>query len=274
MQIMICKLDHVTTFAFVLFFFTIVRSALVTPPSTGLGSDSNYFFQNNGDNIEQLSVTIAIEEDLVSENGWTVQLNGYSSQTDSLTWVWQQYSIGLDPNGVSFGGFICAWEDPSETNNFNDLLLSFQQGFNVTTLSESQIIPAGTQFFILLNNDDSGTITQATYAITINGQTFSGTIDMQDEVTLTGSTPTAAELAPIHAFTLNMVGWESCEQAVFSSGSGTISYSSTISSFFPVSVEPTNLGLISVASCETSNIVYGQLSDNAGSMFIQTFQVP
>ena len=57
-----------------------------------LASNSNYFLEEGGNPILGLSVKVRIDTELVSSNnGWSMQLNGYSPSGN--TNGWQQYVV-------------------------------------------------------------------------------------------------------------------------------------------------------------------------------------
>jgi hypothetical protein len=132
----------------------------------------------------------------------------------------------------------------------------------------STILPAGYKLQISLQNDISGNINKATYVIIDDkGNT-------QANVTrslLSESGVTAADLAPIIAFELNLVGPINGESAVLSSGAGTIVYAASVP-LTVLSQEPScaESGYI---TAETANSVYGVLPAGPSNTFTQTFDV-
>jgi hypothetical protein len=253
-----------------------LAAALIPPPEVGLKSNFNYYLHDNGSIIHDLLATIDIKEDLVLSNaaGWTIQLNGYSPPTDSDTWVFQQFSIGLEPPaGTSLVASICQWAFSSALSGPSALSLKLMDFVSFVELSQAQTIPAGSQLSIRLLGDPSGTIFAGNFSATIGGKTTLQTLDMRQETLIGGSTPSAANFAPITAFTLNIVGWGGCSVSTFSGGSGTITYSSNVSRFEGLNVEPKNLGLAQDITCETSNVGYGQISVGLRSKVTQTFSI-
>ena len=71
----------------------------VPPPASGLGSNSNYFLNNNGKSINDVSTTIALSTAIAASAGFGFQLNAYSP--DNETCAIQQYVIVVDTTGLS-----------------------------------------------------------------------------------------------------------------------------------------------------------------------------
>jgi hypothetical protein len=68
----------------------------VPPPAVSLESNFNYFFQNNGNILEDVHVIVEIDEDFVSlGNGVGFQLNCYSPLNRKSVIVWQQFVIAM-----------------------------------------------------------------------------------------------------------------------------------------------------------------------------------
>jgi hypothetical protein len=61
----------------------------VVPPSGGLAGNSNYYIYSNGNALLDVTVTVDITEDLVSDIGFGLQLNAYSN-ANALS-AWQQF---------------------------------------------------------------------------------------------------------------------------------------------------------------------------------------
>ena len=67
------------------------------PPSSGLGSNSNYFLNNSGASLNGVATTIGLSTDIVASAGFGFQLNAYLP--DNETCVIQQYVIAVDTSG-------------------------------------------------------------------------------------------------------------------------------------------------------------------------------
>jgi hypothetical protein len=98
-----------------------------------------------------------------------------------------------------------------------------------------------------------------TQQITMIGQPLAG-----------GGTITAADLAPIIAYQLDLVGWANKVKTVFSSGAGTITYSATTPMTVQSTVPPDVEGF---PTAEQSNSLYGELPSDTRLTFVQTFSV-
>jgi hypothetical protein len=202
-----------------------------------LGSSANYFFSSPNsagscDLLTGVTVTIAITEDLVAappppnpppkftQSGFAFQLNASSPKGDpgDLDWIiWQQYIIGV--HGTVVGTL----------NNWTAASLSNGQTINgpdparvLLAPPSPNMIPAGTTLKITLQNDADGNVT---------GVTFDALGEPAQSIALSALTTTGGEqvgttfVAPIVAFTLDLVGPGDGKYAAFTSGAGTITYS-------------------------------------------------
>jgi hypothetical protein len=240
----------------------LLRADPVAPPAAGLGSNSNYILFNNCNPVLGLTVTINVTQDIVCQSasgpttGFGFQLNAYSPKNE--TSAWQQYVVALFSSELI--GAVDNWPI-SGPNIINDF-------FNLTGTPSTNRLPAGWQIRISLQNDSQGNITGATYVV-IDSQ---GNTKANATKTLTSiSGVTAADIAPITAFELNLVGPVNGESAVLSSGAGTIVYSAS-SPLTVLNVEPscTESGYI---TAETANSFYGELSGSPSTVFTQSFEV-
>lgn len=245
-------------------------------PNDGLGSGSNYFLADvNLRNFLGLKVSILINEDLVAapptagnQPGFAFQLNT-SSPIDSANpenpnWiVWQQYIIGVGGTTLR-----CA------ANNWTAASLSGTQTINspallLATLANPNVIPAGTTLSIELTNDSAGNVTGAIFNCTPGGKTQA--ITLKDLTLASGGPVTTADLAPIVAFELNLVGPGDLKHAHFTSGSGTFTYSAT-NFMTPLASLPTDVA-DGVTTGETSNSVYSTLPAGPSNNIVQSFSV-
>jgi hypothetical protein len=237
--------------------------ATVSAPAAGLGSDSNYILYSNCSPLINLSVTITVTEDLVwqstsgtapTENGFGFQLNAYSptgSQCD-----WQQYIIAL--LGTELTGWADNWASSGQLLN---------QMVDLTPLP-NVTIPAGYSLQISLANDNDGNVVAATYVVVDNlGNTQANVT--QELLAIQGVT--SADLAPITAFELDLVGPYNGESAVLSSGAGTITYEAT--SLLTVLNQEPSCTETPVITAETANSFYGLLPAASSNTFTQSFNV-
>jgi hypothetical protein len=231
----------------------------VTAPGAGLGSNSNYFLYSCS-SILDLSVTINVTQDIVGSDGFGFQLNAYSGSGDFDGA--QQYVITIDPQGNVYAA-VDNWQNGS-TQLINDFDL-------ITTLS-SATLPAGYSLTIALQNDANGNITGAAYTVTDgSGNTVaSTTIDLLS-LTVPGTTNpvTAADLAPIVAFQLDLVDWANGGSTTLSSGAGEIIYNAysdlTVGNTEPACVD------WDYVTVETANSIYSAMPAGPGQMFTQAF---
>jgi len=230
-------------------------------PSAGLGSNSNYLLYSAGaqpgtcNNLTGLSVTINIDTDLVGSIGFGFQLNAYSPKGNQS--AWQQYVMTVI-NSAELTGAVDNWP-VSGANLINNF-------FSLLSLPSSNKLSAGYQLTIALENDTTGNVTGARYIVVDNhGNT-------QADVTkslLSISGVTAADLAPITAFEINLVGPDYGLPTNLSSGAGTITYAAS-SLLTVLNAEPacTESGYI---TAETANSFYGLMPSSPDYEFTQSF---
>jgi hypothetical protein len=240
-------------------------------PDSGLGSNSNYILYDRCNALRNVSVEITITEDIVCQssangslsppgnvptNGFGFQLNGYSAAAE--TCAWQQYVIALF--GTKLIGAVDNWP-VSGSNIINDF-------FVLVDLGEAKL-PAGYRIEIRLGSDpNNGNVTQARYIVLDNQ---SRTVADTTVVLASISGVTTADLAPLTAFELNLVGPINAESCVLSSGAGTILYYSD-STLRATDIRPTCTES-SYITAETANSHYGTLGGFGTSSKIQTFTV-
>ena len=139
--------------------------------------------------------------------------------------------------------------------------------FHVATLS-SQEIPAGYQLAIWLVYDLTEDVTGAIFAVTDDSGNEIGHVEQKLVSDVDGS---PAQVAPIVALELNLVGPVNGESAVLSSGAGTITYSA-VPPLTALLQEPpcTESGYI---TGETANSFYSVLPDTPANSLTQSFSV-
>ncbi len=237
----------------------------VPVPPSGLGSNSNYIFDSKCNPLLGLTVTINVTQDIVCKSvsgsttssetkGFGFQLNAYSPKKEKS--AWQQYVIALFGNEIT--GAVDNWPltGPNIINNF----------FSMTELPGK--IPAGYQLKIALHNDAKNNITGATYSVVDNhGKTLASVTKVLTSL----SGVTSADIAPIIAFEVNLVGPVNSESAVLSSGEGSIIYEAT-TPMTALNAEPScaESGYI---TAETANSVYGVLNSGPSTEFSQSFNI-
>lgn len=241
---------------------------------SGLGGSANYILgDSNCQVLKDVQVTIEITTDLFTKNvsgpnkGFAFQLNANSKANQNAnknTWiVWQQYIIGVGP-GIS--GAVNNWTVPA--------LKSGNQTINspairlVKKLSTRNKIPKGFKLTFILKNDKAGNVESVTFVVDRgkNKKTITKT-----QVLKKVPGVTSAELAPIVAFELNLVGPGDLASAKFLSGAGKITYSSSTTLTAQNAIPP--CAGSSTTTGETSNSVYGALPASASETFTQCFSV-
>ncbi|HLI85058.1 MAG TPA: hypothetical protein VKV17_14140 [Bryobacteraceae bacterium] len=125
----------------------------VPPPAGGLGSNSNYFLNNSGKNLNSVATTMDIATDIVASAGFGFQLNAYSPANE--TCAIQQYVIAVDTGG-QMTCIVNNWQNASKAliNNWVPLYKL-----------PSAALPAGYECRIALQNDNAGNVTAATYTV-------------------------------------------------------------------------------------------------------------
>jgi len=194
------------------------------PPTTGLISNYNYFLGDGGKPLTGVSATMNVDVDLISTaNGWSFQFNGYSTEGPNVWTEWQQYVIYLEPSSTQLWARIDTWSGTAPSDELNRIDVP------LATLT-SPTVKAGSQFKFTLNNDSSGNVTGATYAVNDNTGKLLGnvTIDIVGQILLTTKEPaTTANLAPLAAFQFNIGGDFGGNTSTFAGGAGTITYAAS-----------------------------------------------
>jgi hypothetical protein len=227
----------------------IIIVLLITVSSTQPSSNRNLWLFDGNNNLESTSVNIIVDQDLTSGDGMSIQLNCLCPSASPLSF--QQFFFTMRPPDVNslFG----------EVNTWIGANLEVQIAVEIEVISSLPTpgtIPEGWNLMITLGNDDNGDITSVQFAILADDSILaSENIDLTQ---LTQSSGSPASLSPIYAYTVNIVGFGGSQSAVFTSGSGIISYSSETQlqtdndapsgSVFPNGVQP--------ATGETSNMQY------------------
>jgi len=249
---------------------------LLAPPSNGLESSSNYVLYSDCDQLSGVSITIDVTEDLVAapptageQYGFSFQLNAWSPPNRAYPqdpeWiVWQQYIIGVRPTSIV-----------GAVNNWTAASLSGEQTINSPTLLLAQppqpdMIPAGTQLTITLLTDQHGNVNGVTFAAT-PGQ--SHTLMLTSLTKTSGGAVTSADLAPIVAIELNLVGPGDYKFANLISGAGTITYAASNSLEPLPSLPPCIAPGSSGGTGESSNSIYGELPSTPSTTFTQSFGI-
>ncbi len=248
----------------------------VPAPHAGLGSNSNYFLYSDCNPVMGLSVTIDITKDIVSDIGFSFQLNAYSPQGANC--VWQQYGFS----------FLTTNHAPLQARAFVDNWPSanFKQSQNLgpgNMINHKEImlnlpgdrLPSGYQLMINLKYDQNENVVGAAYTILDNAGKSTSTEMLLESLTYADSAGrvrpvTSAALAPINSFVLNLVGPNDGKHSNLSAGAGTFTYAA--SSPLKVSREdPRCTSAQKTRTAETTNSVYGTLPAGPNQTITQSF---
>ena len=249
----------------------------VLPPPGGLISNVNYFFDNLGDNLTSLEVSVKLDADFVSaDNGFSFQMNCWSPTAAEIKIHWQQYVISLPPNSTQLYAVVNNWTDwerKRDTLVINDWeplgnplpTAALKAGYLLEWVLEMDANPTSV--------DGSGhNVTAANFNV------YDENWDLRSKrIPLIGlqryddptKLVTTAELAPIVAFTFNIGGWANGLAATLTSGSGIITYSG-FKMLQVNSQEPTFIGLRQ-GTAETANLVFGTLPPTYAEATMQEF---
>jgi len=249
-------------------YWTWVPASVAAPPNP-LGSNSNYYFYGGVDSkgkyipIKDLVVTINVSQEIVTNPPCSLQLNCYSPSKDLD--AWQQYGISMAPSSNQLNSFAENW--PLSGNNLFNIE---PDGF--ITLPSDTTIPGGYKIVVQLNNDSSGNITGSVVTV-YNGSTKLGSqsITLIGQALASGGTVSEADLAPIVAFQLNLVGWANGDISALTSGSGIFRYSSstpmTAQSGEPADAESDYI------TAETANSIYSVVPSGSSTSFTQPWGI-
>ena len=235
-------------------------------PPVNFESNANQFLASNCMNLVGVSVTVTVGEDIVaavdsgSDNGFSIQLNCWSS--NNLHWVWQQYGFSVS------GKHLQIWID--NWTSFKDDPVNYQE--NIAKVPHATL-PAGYTLTLSLLNDAAGNITGAHYIVIDNtgNQICDRQMLNKNHYPHVGHIPKAASIT---SFQVNIVGPDNSEDVLFSSGSGDISYTAIPASpLIPGThfANPSCTNEIVASTAETSNMVYTSMSPNALMPLTQRF---
>jgi hypothetical protein len=251
---------------------------------TFFSSGDNAILIDNCTNLENLTVTLAVTEDLITvgDTGFSMQVNSYppaglTAQGSPL--IWFQYIIHVAEgslwwehqywaNGQSYApGQL--WP-PGYTPNPPDTtpwLPVFSHDFSLSpfgSATDNRIL-AGSVMQIALETDPNVNVEKMTFSVTDPGGNVS--TDHFD-------VPSYG-LFPIAGFELNVVGApQAGGRSTFSSGSGVLTYTVSSGTLAPQSGGPGSMcGQAAVVTAEQSNAVYGDITPSAGSTLSQTLHV-
>ena len=155
-----------------------------------------------------------------SANGYSLQLNCYSTEGPDITTEWQQYVIRAAAGGTEVFAMIDTWSGTQLTDELNRIQVSLAS-------LPSPTIPAGYTFTIALTYDGNHNVTGAVYNVINAGGKSAGSTTLTivgQTLRTTGNPATTANLAPIAAFQFDIGGVGGGEQATLTEGAGTVTY--------------------------------------------------
>jgi hypothetical protein len=246
-------------------------------PMAGLAGNYNYYFVDSTypDNcLIGVEITIDITTDLVSTNGFSIQLNAYSQSSDpySNNCSFQQYAFELG-EGFFFPNVNIY---PADSNN--PIIIPAGLEFHPPISITEAILPAGSRLTISIDYHKPLPVNNQMVPGIVKGATLSGLYNSKVPIqiqpypivlinytnAITGGKITTEDEAPITSFQLIIAGFDNGEKAAFTSGAGTITYRAQ-----------NNLVAVAggISAVETSNCLYGVLPAGPGNSVTQRFCV-
>ncbi len=249
----------------------------VLAPSGGLGSNSNYFLASDCSPVTGLSVTIDVTQDILSDIGFSFQLNCYSPQGANS--FWQQYIMEFDTaNGTPLKIFAMVdnWPSDSHRQALNEPAGSdlINTGGQPMLTLPTAALPVGYKIMITLEYDKEYNVNGAKFTvIDTKGKSTVKEIVLESLNANHTNPPkriTTADLAPIYAFELNLVGRTNSQNTYLLTGAGTFTYAAT-SSLTVLSKKPVCVAGQGIDTAETANSVYGALPAGPSKSISQSF---
>ena len=241
---------------------------LVAPPAGGLVSNVNYFLDAGGQPLTDVAATMNFDSDFASDaNGYSFQLNCYSTEGPNITTEWQQYVIRAAANSTELLALI---------NNWSGTALADELIYDQVVLATlpSPTIPAGYSCTIALTYDGDDNVTGAVF--TVRDETGksvgSTTLGIVGQTLQTTHKPaTTANLAPIAAFQFDIGGVGGGTRATLTEGVGTITYSAT-NTLTVVAAKPAYTDFDD-GTAESANLIFDPLPQAPSQEVSQSFVV-
>jgi hypothetical protein len=185
-------------------------------------SANNAILVNNCKNLQNLTVSLEVTEDLITlgDVGFSLQLNCFpqiTPQINGYSLRWIQYVIDVNSNSVYWG--IQYWSAQTVLPKtpgfgFNPSGNYGQNSQPPIASAKSNQMPKGSVMKIALATDSSGNVTSATFSIT----------DPKGKVSKYKFSFPSNALAAIYGFEVNLVAAPSAAPITFTSGAGTLTY--------------------------------------------------
>jgi hypothetical protein len=217
-----------------------------------------------------LTVTVKVTQDITSDIGFSIQLNA-DSPAGAEPDAWQQYGFTIIGNSIQ--GFINNWQ------NGNTAINCDQRNVGSTPLNNG--IPAGYTLVLQLQYDGSQNVIGAVYQVFDQNSNSSGPVTFLVQNAAcncafpSGFTCTGyqgvTDLSPITAFELNIVGPGGGQNANFSSGAGSITYSVGAPNQISAQIAQPACTEVTLITAETGNSSYGTLSACPAQSLTQQF---
>jgi uncharacterized protein (DUF2147 family) len=253
-------------------------------PLPTLSSSNNTILVDACKNLQNLTVTLTVTQDLVTvgDTGFSLQLNTYpqttsSAQGQTLNWLQYIIYVGFPANDLgweiqywSIGAKPYApnqpWPPGYQPNPANSTpwLPALSNDFNVLSFgpAPSGRIPAGSVMTIQLVTNAAGQVTSTNFSVLTDPKGKPSTASFPF--------PSGA-IFPIYGFQVDVVGPGGGSSCNFISGAGTLKYAVSSGT---LSVQTTNTcGGPQPGTGETSNAVYGPVTPASGSTVSQTLGV-
>jgi len=255
--------------------------SLEPEPVGGLISNANYWIGSGGANILGPSVTINIDNDLISTaDGFGFQLNAMSQFIPYTSKaVVQQFIIYSDRNTNDLKARIFIFFGQANSSTYSQVE-AIDISKPLATLPGINHIQAGSSVNITLQHAEIlgvGPVTGCAFTYTpVNGSAITVQISIGDGTIMsTGQKATLKDMSPIDAFALNIVADYSLDNgaiagvAKLSEGQGTITYSDRQ----PLTASNTTPSFSNIQSIteETANIIYAPLPGNRSIDVSQLF---
>jgi Hemopexin len=227
---------------------------LVPPPANGPVSNVNYFLDGGGQALTGVTATVDFDSDFNSSaNGYSLQLNCYSTEGPKVTTEWQQYVIRAGAGGSEVFAMIDTWSGTQLTDELNRIQVPLAS-------LPSPTIPAGYTFTIVLTYDGNHNVTGAVYTVLDQDGKTAGSTTLTivgQTLRTTGKPATAANLAPIAALQFDIGGVGGGAQATLTEGVGTVTYAAA-QTLTVVNAEPAFTDFDD-GTAESANLAFGPL---------------
>lgn len=248
--------------------------SLVTQP-TPITGNNNYFFWDNGNPLLGVKAVVNLDETFSSTStGFSFQLNTWSEEGANNLVNWQQFILWDEQGGTALGAQLDFFVSPDE-NNVDEVLRSLK---TCAVVPVATTIAQGSQLQLTLtyggNGIPSNNVSGCTFTVlNPNGSTL-GSVDFPVVGTpnfQSGQPLTAADTAPIVAFSFAIGGETGGGQGVIAAGSaGTVTYSAT-NPLTVLTSMPSDVTFRG-GTGENANILWGPLPTLAQTSITQGFR--